>query len=177
LSTGFWLGRATDKQTADPAVRASNYWIAEFLDSDYRTTSAAGTRRLAVVLRDAARHSDDLGVRREIAAAVTLAGSLKGTTTSVKEFQTRFGLSEAACQAMRREMKPTESVTDRFRFDWEEFTSQVPYRSIELHSGAILTAPAPEFDEVFEQESADSDETVRFSTRGRIVSELLSKSK
>jgi hypothetical protein len=46
LRAGFWSGRAVDKQLNSPETQLSNYWIAEFLDSDFLTTSAAGTRRL-----------------------------------------------------------------------------------------------------------------------------------
>jgi hypothetical protein len=59
LRAGLWLGRAVDKQINSDMVQLSNYWIAEFLDSDFRTTAAAGTKRLAVALRDAARKSGE----------------------------------------------------------------------------------------------------------------------
>jgi len=48
FNTGFWQGRVVDRQVADPVVRVSEYWIKGFLDSDFRTTPAAGTRRLPV---------------------------------------------------------------------------------------------------------------------------------
>jgi hypothetical protein len=56
LKNGLWLGRAVDKQINNRVAQLSNYWITEFLDSDLRTTAAAGTRRLAIALRDAARN-------------------------------------------------------------------------------------------------------------------------
>ena len=86
LAAGFWLGRAVDKQINSDMVQLSNYWIAEFLDSDFRTTAAAGTKRLAVALRDAARKTGDVTVKREIAAAVTLGQSLDGQRLTIKEF-------------------------------------------------------------------------------------------
>jgi hypothetical protein len=55
-------------------VQLSNYWIAEFLNSDFRTTSAAGTRRLAVALRAAAKKSIDIVVVLQ-ASLVVLASS------------------------------------------------------------------------------------------------------
>ena len=64
LQHGFWSGRAVDKQINSDVTQLSNYWIFEFLDSDFRTTAAAGTKRLAVALRDAARKSDLIAVKR-----------------------------------------------------------------------------------------------------------------
>ena len=52
LENGFWLGRSVDKQIG-LATDLSNYWIKDFLGSDYRTTAAYGTRRLALAIRDA----------------------------------------------------------------------------------------------------------------------------
>jgi hypothetical protein len=175
LRAGFWTGRVIDKQISNPAVQASNYWIAQFLDSDFRTTSAAGTRRLAVVLRDAARNSDDLSVKREIAAAVTLAGGLAGKPLSIQGFQDYFHLSDGARQAMGREIRAHESTTEQFMFDATEFSNHVAFRSVELDSGAVLTAPSNRFDDVFEQAAAGDE--VRFSATGRIVGERLTKIK
>ena len=55
LQDGFWNGQAVDKQLNNVGGHLSDYWISDFLRSELRVTSAAGTRRLAVALRDAAR--------------------------------------------------------------------------------------------------------------------------
>jgi hypothetical protein len=178
LRSGFWLGRATDKQTNSSEVQLSNYWIAEFLDSNFRTTPAAGTRRLAVSLRDAAKNSRDVTVKTEIAAAVTLASSLRGQTLTIRDFQKHFGFSDAANQAIANEIKVPKLADERFRFDWEEFSKQIAYRSIELDSGGVLTAQSSDFDKVFHREVVDAaEQKVRFSTEGRVISEKLRKSK
>jgi|ERR1043166_595910 hypothetical protein len=90
LKSGSWLGQAIDKQINNQSTKLSDYWIAEFLDSDFRTTSAAGTRRLAVALRNAARKSPDPAVKGEIAAAVTLARGLEGRRLNTNEFVEHF---------------------------------------------------------------------------------------
>jgi hypothetical protein len=178
LRAGFWTGRAIDKQISNPAVQVSNYWIAQFLESDFQTTSAAGTRRLAVVLRDAARTASDVSVKSEIAAAVTLAGVLKGEATSILDFQQHFGFSDAARQAIGRRIKRDDTVTEKFVFDLDEFSNHVAYRSIELDNGAILTASAKNFADVFHREPIGSDkERSRYWTEGRVESERLNKSR
>lgn len=129
LYAGFWLGRAVDKQINSDMVQLSNYWIAEFLDSDFRTTAAAGTKRLAVALRDAARKSSDVTVKTEIAVAVTLGQSLNGQRLTINEFSNRFGLSAAAKQAVASEIRNPVLLDERFQFDVSEFAKQVPCRS------------------------------------------------
>jgi len=178
LAAGFWLGRATDKQVNNPEIRVSNYWIAEFLDSDFRTTAAAGTRRLAVALRDAAKKSPDITVKSEIASAVTLAGALANRRITVGDFERQFGLSEAARHAIAAEMRTPTLIDERFQFDLEEFSKQVAYRSVELDSGGILTAQSADFDDVFHREVVDEEEqTVRYSTEGKVIGDKLGKSR
>jgi hypothetical protein len=52
LHAGFWNGRAVDKQLNNPAGQASNYWISDFLLSEFSSTPAHGTRRLAEAIKD-----------------------------------------------------------------------------------------------------------------------------
>jgi hypothetical protein len=177
LHAGFWLGRAIDRQINSAMTQVSNYWIFDFLDSDFQVTPAAGTRRLGAVLRSAAKKSEDINVKTEIAAAVTLAGTLKGKKTSIREFMERFGLSEAATEAIRSELKAPNLAEERFQFDLDEFKNQVGYRSVELDNGGMLTAQTAEFDKVFHREILDDKkQEVQFTTRGKVVSEKLRKS-
>ena len=53
LEDGFWFGRSVDKQISGDTADLSGYWIKDFLDSDYRTTAAQGTRRLAFAIKEA----------------------------------------------------------------------------------------------------------------------------
>lgn len=178
LSAGFWMGRAVDKQVNSSDVQISKYWIAEFLDSDFRTTSAAATRRLAVALREAARKSSDIQVKQDIAAAVTLADGLQGTALSILDFGSRFNLSDAAIQAISDEIRSPTLLQEQFQFDASEFTRQVAYRSVELDSGGLLTAPTADFENVFRKELIDDAEhRVRFSAEGKIINEKIGKSK
>lgn len=176
LEAGFWHGRAIDKQINSGVTQLSNYWIFEFLDSDYRTTAAAGTRRLARALRNAARQSDLIDVKSEIAAAVTLANGLGRQGTSIREFGRRFRLSEPTMAAIEKEVGQAHLLDERFQFDLNEFKEQVPYRTVQLNSGGMLTAESGNFDEVFEREIVDeNDNVVRYSTTGKVVSEKLTR--
>jgi hypothetical protein len=174
LIGGFWTGRCVDKQINDSVRRASDYWIIEFLSSSLRVTSAAGTHRLATALRDATKVATDLSVKQEIAAAVTLAQGLKGQRLSIDEFGQRFGLSSAARNIIVRQLPSPELAAERFLFNWIEFSTQVAYRSIELDSGAVVTAEASQFNEVVKRQKVDGSK-VRLSVEGRVLNEKLKK--
>jgi hypothetical protein len=175
LRGDFWTGRAIDKQIGDQRGGLSNYWIADFLKSDFSITPAAGTRRLADALRAAAKKSN-LDVKNEIASAVTLAGNLRPQQISIVEFEEHFHLSGAAKQAINSELKSPLLAQERFRFDVAEFKLVVGYRSIEIDNGGILTAPSSEFDRVFERRVINAAQNeVRYSTQGKVVGEKLTK--
>jgi len=174
----FWTGRAVDKQRNNLGDQLAHYWIREFLASDLRTTAATGTKRLAVALRTAMSNLTDGDAKRELAAAVTLAPNLTGQTTSAEEFCTQFGLSSPATEAVRKIIKQESLMTEHFQFDAAEFSHHIAFRSVELSNGAILTAEASKFDEVFQQEAVgQAVEEVRFTTQGRVVAQQLRRAK
>lgn len=175
ISGGFWLGRAVDKQINNPTAQISDYWIKEFLCSNLRTTAAAGTRQLALAIKAAIR-GGDLGLKRELAAAVTLAAGMPRKLTSVREFADEFHLSQAAKDAIQHSLKNASLAGERFQFDRGEFSDQLAFRSVELDSGVIMTAEAAEFDKVIKQEPIDGDRgRVRLSTEGRVTSEKVAR--
>lgn len=175
FATGFWNGFAIDKQMNDSDVNVSGYWITDFLDSDFKTTSAAGTRRLAIACRNAARKADDATLKSEIVAAVTLAQGQRGQRLTAREFVQRLRLSRPATTAILGEIKE-HLIDERFQFNAEEFSRQVTYRSIELDNGGILIAETEDFENAFTSEALDGGEDLRrFTTEGRIVSEKLGK--
>lgn len=173
----FWTGRAVDKQiNGDTAI--SNYWIRDFLMSDFKTTSAAGTRRLAIAMKDAMNSTADLGVKQEITAAALLLGGLDGQTISIDDFSDRFGFSNETKAAVLHQLKKPALRFEQFQFSSSEFEKHLPYRSIELSNGAILTAGVSKFEDCFKQTQVDeAPGEYEFRTSGRIVNERLRKSK
>jgi hypothetical protein len=171
LDAGFWNGRAVDKQLNALGGELSNYWIFDFLASRFTVTAAAGTRRLATALRNAAKKAT-LEVKQEITAAVTLAGGLAGEQLNINTFGERLALSAAAREAIAGELKNPAVAQEQFQFDLTEFRTIIAFKSVELSNGGVLTAPSSEFNAVFRQEHVD-DETLRFTTEGRIVNEKL----
>lgn len=168
ISSHFWDGMAVDKQINSGVLTISNYWIKEFLASDFKTTSAAGTRRLAIALRTALRKTEDLSIKEQLTAAARLASNQHGRTTSISSFSRNVGLSNEAQERLKQQL-PSESLfTERFTFSRDEFVKHVAFQSVELDNGGILMADASDFDEVFHTEPLDGDRK-RFITQGRIV--------
>ena len=172
LQTEFWKGRATDKQLNGRGAEASKYWIVDFLASQFTVTAAAGTRRLAKAMRSAGPKVH-LGVRQEITAAAVLAKRLEGATLSIREFCDRYNLSQEASDAIMAELPSPGLAHERFTFDLVEFQRTITFKSVELSNGGVLTAPAANFDDVFDQRPMDDEDMMRFVTEGRIVNERL----
>lgn len=175
FDTGFWRGYAIDKQMNDADVNVSGYWISDFLDSDFFTTSATGTRRLAVACRNAARNAETTALKSEIVAAATLAGGHNGLRLTAREFVQRLRLSQEAATAILSEIN--DNLKDeKFQFSAAEFRRHVTYRSVELDNGGIMTAMTDEFDRVFVSQPVDGgDGARRFTTQGTIVAQKLGK--
>lgn len=173
LHGGFWSGRAIDKQLNSLSGEPSNYWISDFLQSDFTTTPAMGTRRLAVAIRDAARKSS-LVIKQELTAAGTLAAGLSGQRISIDDFVKRMGLSLEAATALKSELKSSAAAKEIFQFDLGTYKNLVAFKSVELSNGALLTADTTRFDDVFKQERVNgSSEEIKFVTTGKVVDEKL----
>ncbi|QOZ06650.1 hypothetical protein [Bradyrhizobium sp. CCBAU 51765] len=173
LQGGFWFGRAIDKQLNTLLGEPSNYWINDFLLSDFTTTPAMGTRRLAIALRDAAKKAS-LDIKQELTAAGTLASGLAGQRLNIDDFGKRLGLSDAAKNAIKSELKSSAAAQEVFQFDIGTYRSLVAFKSVELSNGALLTADTEKFDEVFEQEPVEgSKDEIKFVTRGQVIDEKL----
>lgn len=176
LEKGFWVGRAIDKQVNSRDTEISAYWIAKFLESDFRTTSAEGTRRLASAMRAAARKTENPIVKQEITAAATLASGLGGQNLSIDQFFERFGFSEPTRNAVREEIGSTKAVAQQFIFDVATFKAQVPLKAVDLDTGVMLMGPADRFDKLVAQEQSLQDRSkTTFLTTGRVVDQTLRK--
>lgn len=178
LDAGFWTGKAVDKQINSKETEISSYWIKEFLDSDFRTTGALGTKRLALAMKEASRVATDFDVKQEIVAAVTLARGFNGQNLTASQFIAQLGLSPEARDRIVSQFQRRELADENFTFQHDVFSNQLPYRSVELNSGAILTGPATHFDNIFQREEMENAQgTVRYTTEGRETGAKLGKTK
>lgn len=177
--TRFWDGTAIDRQVSADDTQIRAYWVQDFLQSSYRTTSAEGTRRLGAALRETVKRTKDPEVCEQIIAAVQLARNLGGQTISGEDLFQRFGLSEKTRAEIRSNLVDKHVLLDTFIFDVAEFNLQVPYRTMRLNNGASMTAPAENFDSIFEKEEVETKagKELKISTTGSIVDHFLGKQK
>jgi hypothetical protein len=174
LNTDFWDGRCIDKQVNNDFISVSDYWIKQFLASDFKTTPAQGTRRVAVAFKNALKATSDMGAKEEIAAAARLTSGLNGKAISAESLVDKYSLSQAAEEAFKKQFPP-ELYQEKFKLDGPEYAKHIAFQSIELSNGGILTAEAPKFDEVFQREEIRG--LTRFTTEGTVVGERLRTSK
>jgi hypothetical protein len=166
----FWDGMVVDKQTI--LGHSASYWIREFLDSDFKTTSQAGSRRLAIALREGAKAATSLETRQQIVSAMTLVQGFANQTVSPHEVLDRFGFSDDAKAAVTAKLPNKATTLDAaFALDIDEFRRHAAFRSVELDTGAILTASAEHFDAVFERKALDENGLVRFTATGHVRDE------
>lgn len=176
FNSDFWIGKAIDKQINDRTVTISNYWIREFLHADFRTTSAQGTRRLAIAIKKTIEEESDLQIKEELAAAARLAQALDRRVINANNFGEQFCLSEKTTEALSSRIGDTGLDLDQFEFSAKEFSKHIQYRSLLVSNGALLTAPVDQFESCFRRTKADvlSSEYV-FTTQGEVVNESLHK--
>jgi hypothetical protein len=166
----FWNGKAVDKQANDLA----NYWIYEFLCSDFETTSEFGTKRFADAMRDASKKVTELEIKKQLLSMANLVYGLSGQSISINEVLERFGLTKEAKEAVITQLSYPELADDVFVLDIEEFSKSAAYATKELDNGGILMAPPDQFNQIFESNPIDNDPNhVIITTRGWIVDERL----
>jgi len=176
IDSGFWHGSVVDRQIASSQDQVARYWIRDFLLSDFMTTSKAGSKRLAVALKEASKAVDTLPAKQEILAAIALTRNFYGKTVSIRDLSNRLNLSAPARKAIEDQVGNEALLSDTFVLDSDEFQHNAAYATVELDQGAMLTAPADRFDECFTREpvgNTGSEERFRFVTEGRIVDERL----
>jgi hypothetical protein len=173
-AAGFWKGVATDRQAGQSGEHISEYWLKEFLNADFAETPAQGTRRLAQALKDAIKANPSLAVKTEIAHASSLAPAVfQGKSLTINDFCVHFGFSSAAKETIQNSLPKPSLFGKMFKFDPAEFKIIAPYRTVELNTGAILTAPSQNFEDVFKKHQVGSE--VEYTTRGEVRDQRLTK--
>jgi hypothetical protein len=174
----FWKGQAVDKQINSAESYISDYWIKDFLHSDFLTPGEAGTRRLAVAVRDAMNRSDDPQVKRDITALHHLIMGMPKKVINAKKILDQFQVSEKTKEQIKDVFSKAKAFEENFQFVPAEFLKHVFLRTVELDNSGLLTAPTESFDAVFTSKTVDKDkEVIRFTTEGKIVDQRFRKVK
>ena len=97
---------------------------------------------------------------------------------NAKAILDQFHVSEKTKEEIKDHFPKAKSFEENFQFVPAEFLKHVFLRTVELDNGGLLTAATESFDEVFRSETVDQDEeTVRFTTEGKIVDQRFRKVK
>lgn len=178
VSNGLWVGKATDKQITYGAEELANYWIYEFLESTYKDSSAHGTMRFAVALKQAVNSSDNFATKTELVTIALQMPSYNNESTSIEKLIEKSHLSEYAKNLIIKSLSNPQTSKIEFIFSTEEFFKHVRYTSIELDNGGILFAPLDKFNKVFNLSKLDNvnkPSEVLVTTQGKIVNRQLRK--
>lgn len=171
----LWKGHVVDKQINHGSKAVADYWIIDFLRSEFTTTAAQGTKRLANALKAAMQLTTDMVVKSQITSAAQLANNMPKKAMTIADFCDNFHFSDETTQAILSKVNPARLAHEKFRFDAGEFTRHIAYKQVELDNGAVLTAPADKFEQCFQE--ARRKDVRTFTTSGLVVDERLKKTK
>ena len=175
----FWQGQAADKQVNSAESVIADYWIREFLLSDFLTPGEAGTRRFAVAVRETMNRSTDASTKQDIVAMHNLMAKMPAQVgVSAKGLLDQFHVPTETQEQIKEHFPKAKSFEETFTFVPGEFAKFVSMRTTELDNGALLTAPTDRFDRVFASEPvAGAAGVFRFSTQGRVTDQRFRKVK
>ncbi|WP_290935006.1 hypothetical protein [Hyphomonas sp.] len=172
-TSNTWKGRAVDRQINDARSMTPEYWIFDFLESEFVATSASGTKRLAEALKRAASISKNLAVKQQIAGAGMLLANFQGHRGSIDDIATKLNFSKETRDTIRAQLKNPSTMSEVFVFDQAAFDAHFRYRSIVLDNGGVMTAEATKFADIFI--ASGSGPLKKFRTEGRVVDERIVK--
>jgi hypothetical protein len=174
----FWKGQAVDKQINSAQSYISDYWIRDFLHSDFLTPGEAGTRRFAIAVRDTMNRCDNPQVKEDITALHHLIVGMPKKVVNAKTVLDQFHVSQKTKEEIKEHFPKAKAFEENFQFVPAEFLKHVFLRTVELDNGGLLTAPTENFDNVFTSETVNvHEDVVRFTTEGKIVDQRFRKVK
>ena len=179
LKGGMWDGRVVDKQVNRSEIDASQYWIYEFLDSDFKTTSARGTARLATVLREAVNRAKSNEAKGALISMATLAAALDGQFVSINGLCKKFNISDEAREVLTGQVRNKAMLDETFRFSLDEFRKHIQYHYWRTEEGVTVIAEEENWEQKVAVDYLDGPNSrrVRISTEGSLADERLRKGK
>ena len=174
LRLHFWYGYATDKQVNSSANDIAQYWIHDFLSSDYRTTSKEGSRRLGIALKAVTNSDLSISDKQKLISFGVLVSGYDKQIITIERMMNELNLGTEMKQVLISHLSDPDLAKETFEFNSDEFFKYVSYKLIELDNKAILMAPSKEFKNCFHKELIDEYERkYRFTSEGSIIDEKL----
>ncbi len=176
-SDDYWVGNAVDKQINDSAGKVkeiSDYWIKDFLQSELKINSKRGTSMLAKAVRKTITETDDDNIKAELISATQVMKNINARMISMETFFSTLNLSESTKREVLSKIDNSSIYNVTFEFDSVEFENNCNYLVNILDTGAIIMAPASEFNDVWQKESVAESDVCRYSTQGKTIKEKIS---
>ena len=167
---GLWKGLAIDKQINDNYAdlrEISKYWINDFLDCRLEVTSRKGSTMLAKTLRTILNSTDDEELKEDIITTSIAAKTINNKNTSISKFINNLPIKTKAKESILKSIGSTEFAESVFKFNVEDFSKIFNLKARYLDSGAIIMAPADEFEKDFSPELIDASIGLyKYTTKG-----------
>jgi len=146
----------------------TNYWIREFLRSDYKTNPEVGSRRIAQAVKAASKNTNlSTDIKEEIAAVHSLLKGMDGEVISPAGLCKRFALGKEASDAILSEIKPPRLRIDEFAFQYSAYAKIAKFRVISLNNDVRLAAPADSFADNVAVSDPSDDGSRTYTTVGK----------
>lgn len=173
LSTDdYWIGYAVDKQINEgfgKIKEISDYWIKDFLKSELKLNSKRGSSLLAKAVRRTISETEKENVKRELVSATPAIKNINPRALTMESFFTQLNLSEETRNEVLSKIDNTNLYHITFQFDSEEFENNCNYLINILDSGAVIMAPAADFDNLWQSEMVAEDGRTKYTTEGKKV--------
>lgn len=136
----FWNGYILDRQKKSETV-VSNYWLKEFLKSDYAMSPVQGTRRLADYIKSFVRTLENVQEQRIVYESVrTLRTNDTNDALSVIQYSEDY-LPVILRERFRVFVGDDELNNTHFNVDFDTYDAELPYQVFEMQNGISLTIP------------------------------------
>ncbi|AYV57706.1 hypothetical protein EFP84_18885 [Leptospira kmetyi] len=169
FETDFWEGLAIDKQNRT-FKELSDYWIKNFLESDFKISPKRGSMMLGKAVRKAILSTENLSDKHDIISTIALAKNLNGKAISATDYCSTFSLSEGLTNHILNSLGNETIRETKFIFESETFKEVTAIRTIYLNNGAIVSGDAEQFSSIWE-ENPTIDENIEYKTKGKIINE------
>ena len=135
----FWKGRVIDKQAMSGFGTAADYWISDFLDSEYSMTGQIGTRLLAKSLRLTYDELSDPHEKDQVSGAIVAIHSSQRPRWSMARFANEYLSGNAKAVFLGKVPPDTRNTT--FSFVAREFDDKLNFRVFKLRDNVMISAP------------------------------------
>ena len=136
----FWDGFILDKQRRKETI-VSEYWLKDFLLSDYSMSNYQGTLRLADYIKNFAKAIDDVAEQQTIFESVrNLRNNAEDRDISVLDFADDF-LPVNLRSRFKEFVGQDDINASLFNIDFEAYDHALPYHVMQMENGISLIVP------------------------------------